>query len=304
MNQTVLVTGAAGFAGQYMCQYIRAVRPDIKIVGIDVRLSSDPSCNDFSVLDLTDAFRVREVMAQTRPAFVLHFAGTFGTGTVQDCYRMNVLSMVSILEVMREIVPSSVFIGLGSAAEYGKVPTNSLPIVEDVPCSPVTPYGLSKYMATQVAVYYYRIHGLCTMIARPFQLIGKGITDRLAPGAFAGRLLQAQKSGDKTIAVGNLESSRDFLDIHDAVRAIWCLCEKPAPGEIFNLCSGSSIKMSELLNLMIQVNHLDVHPVIDSSCLKGKTDVNVVYGSFQKIKDHCGWEPKISLQQSVTAMFK
>lgn len=302
MTPTVLVTGAAGFAGRYMCRHVRSVRPNMKIIGIDIRQNSDCQCDDFSVIDITDSEKTRAVIEKTKPGFILHLAGTFGAGDAQDIYRINVLSTTAILEAMRQMVPSSIFIGTGSAAEYGRVEEMILPVTEDNRCRPVTPYGLSKHMATQIAAYYHRVHGLCTMTVRPFQLIGKGVTDRLAPGAFARRLMEARKTGAKTISVGNLESSRDFLDIHDAVIAIWCLCEKPAPGEVFNLCSGYPIKISELLDRMIRLSGIDIEPITHPAYLKGNHEIDAIYGSYEKLYRHCGWTPHVSLPDSINSM--
>ena len=304
MTQTVLVTGAAGFAGQYMCQYVRSIGQGPKIVGLDIQQNLDCKCDDYYVTDITDAEKTKAIIEKTKPKFIVHLAGTFGASDVQSIYKVNVLSITAILEAMRAITPSSIFIAAGSAAEYGNIETSCLPVTEQHPCHPVTPYGLSKYMTTQIAAYYHRVHGLCTMTVRPFQLIGKGVTDRLAPGAFLRRLIEARENNVETINVGNLESSRDFLGIHDAVRALWLLCQKPAPGKVFNLCSGKPVKMRDLLELMIRISGRDIQPVTDQSYLRGKADVSIVYGSFKKIEDHCGWEPKKSLTQSVQEMFE
>ena len=304
MTQTALVTGAAGFAGRYMCQYMRSVRPDIKIVGVDIQPNMDCLCDDFSVLDIIDGGKTKTIIEKTKPDFILHLAGTFGVDDVQNTYRINILSITAILEAMREIVPSSVLVTVGSAAEYGRVKETCLPVTEDTLCSPVTPYGLSKYMATQVAAYYHCVHELCAMTIRPFQLIGKGVTDRLAPGAFAKQLMKANEMRAQTISVGNLESSRDFLDIHDAVRAIWCLCENPVPGETFNLCSGTPTKISILLETMISVSGMDVNVEIDPSRMRGGADVSTIYGSCEKLYNHCGWRPQKTLRESIVNMFE
>jgi len=99
--------------------------------------------------------------------------------------------------------------------------------------------------------------------------------------------------------VGNLESYRDFLDINDAVEAVWALCQKPAAGEIFNLCSGKPTKIGNLLEMMINSSELDVKIEVDTSRVRSDTDVSKIYGSYEKLKLHCGWQPRISLQQSV-----
>ncbi len=300
----MIITGAAGFTGKYMCEYLRSLRNKLKIIGLDIYNDHNNKYDEFYITDITDSSQVKEIVKKYKPEYIIHLAGTFGTGDNQQIYKVNILSMAAILEAILGFVPDSIFIATGSAAEYGEIDVSCLPVTERDFCKPVMPYGLSKYLATITAQYYHRVHGLCTMIVRPFQLVGKGATPQLAPGAFAKRLIEARKSGVNEIKVGNLESSRDFLDVRDAVRSIWMLCEKPAPGEIFNLCSGKPVKIGELLNLMLNSIGAQIKPVIEQDYLRGNADVNIVYGSYQKINEHCGWEPVISLRESIKSMFE
>jgi GDP-4-dehydro-6-deoxy-D-mannose reductase len=304
MKQSVLITGAAGFTGRYLCRHLRSAPEDLNIVGIDICEASKELYDAVYTADIVDTQQVKGVLNQVKPNYIIHLAGTFGTEDIQQLFKVNVLSMTSILEAVLKEVPKSVFLATGSAAEYGKVDASHLPVTEQCPCNPVMPYGLSKYLATQIAQYYYRTHGLCTMVVRPFQLIGKGVTSRLAPGAFANRLLEARQAGLNEIKVGNLESSRDFLDIRDAVRAILMLCQKPAPGETFNLCGGRPVKIADLLNMMITAMDVGITPVTEEKYLRGNTEVDIIYGCYGKIKAHCGWSPEIPLLDSINSMMK
>jgi len=115
--------------------------------------------------------------------------------------------------------------------------------------------------------------------------------------------LEAKQAGSGEIQVGNIDSSRDFLDVRDAVRAIWLLCQNPKPGEIFNLCSGRPVKISELLDMMISTMKVDIRWRTDQTLLRGKADVNVVYGSMKKMSEHCGWQPEIPIGESIESIF-
>lgn len=287
-----------------MCDYIGRLHPRPHVIGVDIEGAPPASCDSFHRMDLSSADDVAKLIKQSKPDYIIHLAGTFGTKDSQRAYKVNVLSITALLEAAREHVPDVVMVAAGSAAEYGCVEPHQLPVDEQAVCQPVMPYGLSKQLATQIALYYHRVHNICAMVFRPFQLIGKGATSRLAPGAFAEQLKRTITRGSKVIKVGNLESSRDFLDIHDAVKAVWALCQKPAPGEIFNLCSGKPTKISHLLQTMIDYCQVDVKIEVDSSRLRGNADVSQIYGSFQKLKNHCGWSPKRSLEDSVAEMFE
>jgi GDP-4-dehydro-6-deoxy-D-mannose reductase len=304
MKKKVLVTGACGFAGRYMCEYLCGLADRPEVIGTDIVASKSQTCDVFYQVDLSSGADTGEFIKRTQPDCVIHLAGTFGTNDSQEIYRVNVLSAAALLEAVRIHKSDTVIIMAGSAAEYGKVGAEQLPVMENTPCQPVTAYGLSKLLATQVALYYHRIHGLNVMIVRPFQLIGKGVTARLAPGAFAEQINKALSSGVDVIKVGNLESNRDFLDVQDAVEAIWMLCQKPVVGEIFNICSGKPTRMADLLKIMVACAGVDMKIEVDPNRLRGTSDINSIYGNYKKLQDYCGWEPKTSLEVSVRRVFE
>ncbi len=302
MAKRILVTGASGFFGRHLCKYIRGLDSSVELIGADIVENDIESCRSFYSVDLTSDGDVSRLISQTKPEYVLHLAGLFSADSDFQIYRSNVLSIAAVLEATRKHKPDAVVIIIGSAAEYGLIEPGRLPIDETTPCNPVTAYGLSKQLATDIAMYYHRMHGLCTMVARPFQLIGKGVTSRLAPGAFVEQINRAVSDRSNVIKVGNLKSSRDFLDVRDAVAAIWMLCQKPQAGEIFNVCSGASVRIRDLLEMMIKKSGAQLKIEIDPARLRGKADVNQIYGSYQKLHRHCGWCPTISIGESVKMM--
>ena len=302
VKKSVLITGICGFAGRHMCDFLAGLSERPKIIGADISETQPDHCDAFFRADLTSPKETERILRQTLPDFVIHFAGMFNSENIQEIFKANVLSIITLLEATRECVPGAVVITTGSAAEYGAIEPGRLPVDEKTPCRPVTYYGLSKQCATEVALYYHRIHNIRTMVIRPFQLIGLGLTPSLAPGAFAQQLKELRTTGSKTLQVGNLESWRDFLDVHDATEAIWALCQNPAPGEIYNLCSSEPTKIADLLQMMIDYSRTEVEIEIDPSRLRGRLDVTKVYGTYQKIRNHCGWQPKRSLSQTLKAM--
>ena len=302
MGKTVLVTGAGGFLGQYMCEFLKDLPQDLHVIGVMRTKISESSCDSIAQLDLRNAEKVNNLIKSKQPDYVVHLAGLFSSNNIQEIYETNINMMSILLEAIKVHKPEITFVATGSAAEYGFIASNQLPIIEQTPCFPATPNGLSKNLATQIAMYYHRAHNINTMIVRPFQILGKGISSQLAPGAFAEQLLATVADGSSTIKVGNLENSRDFLDVHDVVRAIWALCEKPAAGEVFNLCSGQPVQISVLLQTMIDVLGVDVTIEVDLNRLKGKSDVLNSYGNYEKINRHCDWRPEVSFHESITTM--
>jgi len=304
VKKKILITGAAGFFGRHLCKYISGLDSSVELIGADIVENYIESCRSFYSIDLTSDGDVSRLINQTKPECILHLAGLFSADSDFQIYRSNVLSIAAVLEATRKHKPDAVVIIIGSAAEYGLIEPGRLPIDETTPCNPVTAYGLSKQLATDIAMYYHRMHGLCTMVARPFQLIGKGVTACLAPGAFAEQLKRCISERCKVIKVGNLESSRDFLDVRDAAEAVWLLSQKPAPGQVFNLCSGKPVKIRDLLNLMVEISGAQVNVESDAGRLRGKFDVPHIYGSYQKAFQHCGWRPRTPLLDSIREMLQ
>lgn len=303
MIRRVLVTGATGFFGRHFCRYLAAHAPEVELTTTDIVPAGAALPGRFVQVDLANEAAAAELIRAARPDCVVHLAGTFGTGAAVDLYQANLLPLVAVLEGLRQEAANAILITAGSAAEYGRGTVGHLPVDEDCPCAPVTLYGQSKLAATQVAQYYHRVHGLGTMVVRPFQLLGPGMSSRLAPGAFAEQLHAALASGPATVRVGNLESQRDFLDVRDAAEAVWALCSNPAPGEVFNLCAGRPTRMGDLLQIMMNVSQAKVVVETDPARLRGAADVSTVYGSFQKLNRHCGWQPRRSLEESARSMF-
>ncbi|MHC4122774.1 MAG: NAD-dependent epimerase/dehydratase family protein [Planctomycetota bacterium] len=299
MAKKVLITGAAGFFGRHMRTYLLGCKEGLEIICTDLTDNSPENSENFIKGDISNEGFVCALIDEVRPDVIIHLAGIFRNGNNQEIYAVNILSMTAIMEAVIKYTPDSPIVAAGSAAEYGLVNQKLLPITEDFPCNPVTPYGMSKLTATQIALYYNRLFNTNVMIVRPFQLLGKGLTNRLAPGAFAEQIQNAITSASNVIRVGNLESYRDFLDVRDACRAVWMLSQKPAPKEIFNICSQVPVKISDLLEEMVNASGANIKIEVDSTKLRGNTDVRQVYGSYKKLNMHCGWKPQISLRESI-----
>src|SRR5690606_15469175 len=129
---------------------------------------------------------------------------------------------------------------VGSADVYGKVTAEDLPITEEQPLRPVSPYAASKCAADHVALQAFLGHDQQVIRARPFNHLGPGQTDRFVAPALAGRVARNELTGEEVVQVGNLSPKRDFTDVRDVVRAYRLLVERGTPGEVYNVCSGKA----------------------------------------------------------------
>lgn len=297
-ERTVLVTGAAGFVGQVLVRTLRAERPDARIVGVGrSALSGDGDCDEWHALDLSDTTSVQALIRAERPALVFHVAG-LARGTDWDAlYRANVQTTVALLEAVRDASSWCVCVIPGSAAEYGPVAADHLPVVEAEPLRPVSPYGVSKAWQTLAGLSYIA-SGLDVRIARLFNIIGPNLPDSFALGAF-GRQLREIAEGHRppVMSTGCLSSRRDFLDVRDVAVALVAVAESGAPGEAYNVCSGEGTSMQRCLDTLIEVSGLDVAVISESA--SDPSSILDSIGSNGRLTGEVGWRPTLTLHQSI-----
>lgn len=294
-DRTVLITGINGFIGSHLQKTLKKTFPDSRVFGLDLRESR--SADVFKV-DLLKGESLLSVITEIRPDFIFHLAGVIYSRDWGEHYRGNVETTANVLEAVKRCGLKSRVIVPGSAAEYGRISGGDLPITERQLPNPVSPYGVAKVWQTTV-VRYYATNGADAVIGRMFNIIGKGAPSGLSIGAFAEQLKKIKHTElPPKIMVGNLKPKRDFVDIADACRGLIALAEKGRRGEVYNICSGRSVSMEELLLMMIENSGLDIEIEVDSSRFKD-ADIEDIFGSNEKILRETGWRPSLTLEQSV-----
>ena len=140
---------------------------------------------------------------------------------------------------------------MSSADVYGRVTLSELPLTEDNPLRPVSPYAASKIAADYLALQAHLGYGLEVMRVRAFNHLGTGQTNRFVAPALAERIALNELEGGEVVPVGNMTPRRDFTDVRDVVRAYRLLIEHGEPGEAYNVCSGHDIAISELADRLV-----------------------------------------------------
>ncbi len=279
--KTILVFGINGFIGSHYVNFISQSdhRDKYKIIGCG-RSAEHKSKSGilYKSSDITIYDEVEKTFNEVRPDFVLNFAGTFNSGNYQELMEQNVKASRNILEAAHRSGTSKKILFLGSAAEYGVPMFN--PVTELHPENPVSLYGLSKLYQTELARFYYRVFEVPVIVARPFNIKGIGISEKLSIGNFQKQITEA-KEGD-VLSVGNLKSYRDFLPVRKVVEYLHHLIKYGKPGETYNICSGNPVQMEQVLKEMIQESGKNLSISTDAHLLK-KKDVNMIYGSCEKL---------------------
>ena len=287
-----LVTGAGGFVGQHLTAHLDA-------------------CGDESILAsrergplLADSDGWHALLAQHRPDVVYHLAGQ---ASVSDSWRepeatfaANVIGTFNVLAAARAAGVRRVLV-VSSSDVYGVVLPEQLPLTEQAPLRPVTPYAASKAAAEQVAAQAGFGYGQDVVVARAFTHLGPGQDNRFVAAAIAERIAGNELTGDDEVAVGNLSPKRDFTDVRDVVRAYRLLVEGGQAGCTYNVCSGRSIAIEELADRLIGQATRPMRLVPDSDLVR-PVDVPLLAGDNGRLVAATGWQPEVDLADTLRAV--
>jgi nucleoside-diphosphate-sugar epimerase len=279
---TILVTGAGGGLGRAFIPLLKAKYKE-NCIGTVRTLTADSK--DAVQCDFTNAQEVRQLIKAIQPRLIFHFVGSF-TGVFKTDLQVNTLSAQHLFECIEAERLSTRIVIAGSAAEYGAVAAEDNPIREDFRCRPVSVYGLTKSMQTDIAMFYANAKNLNIVVARIFNLALEGLSPRLFYGR-AETLISAYKRGEiNQLEFGNLDAQRDYIGIADVAAQLIAIAESGRRGEIYNVGSGIAKSMRSILrDLLIaeglsQAQVLEANPTIVNN--KG-IDVPVIYADIKKV---------------------
>jgi GDP-4-dehydro-6-deoxy-D-mannose reductase len=281
-RQRVAVFGAGGFSGRHFEQFVARE-------GLADRFELFGHTRDSMNTAQTGTFTYREgdpciageaarFLSEVGPDYIFNLVGIFHAENLDDFLKVHVGISRSICEaiVANRLNVRKVLL-VGSAAEYGSSVPN--PVREDAFPDPINFYGLSKLFQTLLARYYFQNYGLPVVVARTFNILGEGLSECLSIGSFIRQIREAPDGG--AIKVGNITTSRDFLDIAEVSRRYWSLLMKGEPGEVYNICSGHPRTIQSVLEELICRSGKQVAIEVDPARLKHH-DVQCIYGDSAK----------------------
>lgn len=252
--------------------------------------------------DLLDPAGWLRLVGDTRPEVIYHLAGWSDVGRSWNepvtTWRVNTEGVLAVLEAARAHDVGRVIV-ISSADVYGIVRPDQLPLTEDTPTEPRSPYGASKVGAETLARQYHRGWGLDIVIARPFNHIGPGQSPNFVAPAFAVRIAECELAGGGTVSHGDLSSRRDFTDVRDVVRAYRSLAENGRSGQTYNICSGVDVGMQELLDRLVHLAKVPIGSSVDPDLLR-PVELPVLRGSHDRLTADTGWTRSIALEQTLS----
>jgi GDP-4-dehydro-6-deoxy-D-mannose reductase len=299
-----LITGITGFAGSHLAEYLLAQQPDVEVWGL-YRWRSRMDNLEASVrarvhlveCDLRDTTSVHLALEQSRPDYVFHLAAQ---SFVPSSWRApnetmvtNVVGQTNLFEAVRALGLDPAIQIACSSEEYGLVHPDEVPIREDNPLRPLSPYAVSKVAQDMMAYQYFQSYGLKTVRTRGFNHTGPRRGDVFVTSNFAKQLASIEAGlQEPVIRVGNLEAVRDFTDVRDMVRAYWLAVTKARPGEVYNVATGSGITIQAMLDKLLASSQAQVRVEPDPERMR-PSDVVRLIGDSSKFRADTGWEPEV-----------
>lgn len=293
----VLVTGAAGFAGSHLVEWLTGHSH------LSAWSRSDPPegfahMAQWSRVDLLDRERVRAEIQSLRPTVVYHCAGAAHVAqSWKDTAAPlagNVLTTHHLLDAIRRVGLPCRLLVTGSASVYATSPS---PLTEDSPVAPGSPYAVSKLAQEQLGLRALLEDGIKVIVARAFNHTGPRQSPAFAVSGMARQIAQIER-GDiaPAIRVGNLEAQRDLTDVRDTVRAYTLLIERGVPGEIYNVATGVARSMRTVLEALVARSRVPVETVPDPARFR-PNDTPIVVGDAGRLRAATGWSPRISFDR-------
>jgi GDP-4-dehydro-6-deoxy-D-mannose reductase len=297
---SILVTGAAGFAGGHLLDLLSSQgarviawhrpggAPPIELIGVRWR-----------AVDITDATAVRQAIAADEPTAIYHCAGESHVARsnqqTTSTYEINVRGTHHLVDAVRRagvrarlVVPSSAMV----YASSGEALTEGQPLV------PQGAYAVSK-LAQEMTALRAREDGLKVTVARAFNHVGPRQDPFFAASGFARRIADIEAGKwEPVIAVGNLDARRDIHDVRDTVRAYQLILERGTDGRAYNVCSGRAIQIGELLDKLLAHARVPIKIRVDPARYR-PNDVPLLLGDPARLTSELGWLPTISLDQTI-----
>jgi GDP-mannose 4,6-dehydratase len=307
-----LITGITGFVGSHLAEYILSLKEGHKVFGIcRWRSSRDNLAKIYRQVnlkeaDLTDLSSLIRAIDEIKPEVIFHLgAQSYVLSSFNSPLHTlwaNVIGTGNLLEAVRTLKIDPVIHICSSSEVYGQVSQEDVPIKEDCPLRPASPYAVSKVGEDMLALQYWLSYKIKTIRTRMFTHTGPRRGDVFAMSFFAKQAAAGELGlGEPLIKVGNLESVRTFCDVRDAVRAYWLLVNKCQPGEVYNIGGERTLTIGEALEILLSFSRKKFKVEVDPALLR-PSDVTLQIPCVEKFKKQTGWQPQIPLEATLSDM--
>ena len=307
LKKKALITGITGFAGSHLAELL--LQEQVEVHGIQRWRSKSDNINQirdkitFHEADLLDAHSLYKVIDEVQPNYIFHLAAQSyvqsSWASPSNTLEVNIIGTVHLFEAVRNSnleIPIQIAC---SSEEYGKVLKDELPINENNPLRPLSPYAVSKLAMDYLGYQYYESYGLKVIRTRGFNHTGPRRGDVFSESTFAKQIAEIEKGLHEPIVyVGNLDAVRDYTDVRDMVKAYYIAVKKCEPGEAYNIATGAGWKIKDVLNLLLSLSKVKIKIVSDKDRMR-PSDVEVLIGDSSKFRKKTGWKPEIPFEKTM-----
>lgn len=301
-----LIIGGTGFVGPYLIRHLRDdLKQSVAVTKMEYESFEMESVKVYE-LNILDKNKVEEIIRRVQPNTIYHLAAQSSVAVSwkkpQLTVDVNIQGALNILEVLRDLKlegyePKVLFIG--SSEEYGHIKPEESPVKEGNALRPGNIYAATKACQDMLANIYARAYGLNVVMTRSFNHTGPNQLPLFVVSDFCKQVAEIEAGlREPVIKTGNLASKRDFTDVRDIVRVYAKLVEKGKPGEAYNIGSGKSMLISDILDIIISKAKVEIKAEVDLAKLR-PIEVLDVTADTTKVKELTGWEPEIPIEQTI-----
>jgi UDP-glucose 4-epimerase len=296
-NKNVVVTGGAGFIGSHLATALLGEGYSVKVVDnlSGGKREKVPKGAIFFEQDINDTAALTKIMADAE--FVFHLAALprvqFSIEHPLETNRANVDGTVSVLKAAKDASVARVIYSASSSA-YGD--QEIMPLVENMPANPKSPYGLQKYIGELYCRLFSEVYNLPTVSLRYFNVYGLGADPDGAYSLVIAKFLQQRAEGIPITITGDGTQTRDFTHVRDVVRAniLAARSEKVGKGEVINIGAGNNISIARVAELIGgPVEHI-----------ASRLEPHDTRADHSRAKDILSWEPTISFEDGIAELKK
>lgn len=301
----ILITGASGFVGRYFIDYLDNLG-EYEIYGTTQSNDTINTHNNVNYLklDLTNQMAVHQTIKDIKPDYIVNLAAL---SSVKESWNkpaetmlVNVIGTIYLLDAIKEYVPESKVLLIGSSEEYGSIVKENPVVKENIKCIPENIYAISKYTQGEIGRLYSKYYNMNIVTTRSFNHTGPSQSANFVVSDFCKQVAKIEAGlVENVIKVGNLSAARSFTDVRDIVNAYHLLLLKGKNGETYNVGSSEVLKIEDILNRILGMSKTGIKVEIDKNKFR-PNDIPIVIPNVDKLREDTGWNPKYNINDTIS----
>jgi len=298
----ILITGGTGFVGTHLIQFLKSRDSQIFVLASGRGPTLDPGVQ-YHEVEIRDTDRVRSVLRRVNPDQIYHLAGItavdFSWAHPRETYEVNVFGTQNLFDAAMDLPQPPRILNISTSQVYA--PACGM-LSESSPVGPGNPYAASKAMA-ELLVFQYKDRAPSGIItARSFNHTGRGQSPTFVLPSIAKQFVEIELGlRPPKLNLGNVAVRRDFTDVRDVARAYSMLLESGKTSEVYNVCSGVAVGLSDIVKMFQAISGIDVSIALDPEKIR-KSEVSEMYGDPGKLQAETGWQCQIPLEKTLEDM--